>query len=101
MPVGRLQIEIEIPGARSLKDRRNVVRSLKQRLRARFNVAVAEMDAAVVWNRASLTVAAVSHDAAYLRGQLERVGESAISALPGENVSLGEIAIWEDAEDGG
>ncbi len=59
------------------------------------------MDAAVVWNRASLTVAAVSHDAAYLRGQLERVGESAISALPGENVSLGEIAIWEDAEDGG
>ena len=41
MPVGRLQIEIEIPGARSLKDRRNVVRSLKQRLRARFNVAVA------------------------------------------------------------
>lgn len=101
MPVGCLQIEIEIPGARSLKDRRNVVRSLKQRLRARYNVAVAEMDAAEVWNRAHLSVAAVSRDAAYLRGQLEGVGESAISALPGEIVSLSEIAIWDDAEAGG
>ena len=38
MPVGLLTLEIHIPDARSLKDKRQVLRSLKERLRARFNV---------------------------------------------------------------
>ena len=44
MPIGMLTLEIYIPDAHSLKDKRQVLRSLKDRLRARFNVAVAERD---------------------------------------------------------
>ena len=44
MPVGLLTLEIYIPDSHSLKDKRQVLRSLKDRLRARFNVAVAELD---------------------------------------------------------
>ena len=44
MPIGLLTLEIHIPDARSLKDKRQVLRSLKDRLRGRFNVAVAELD---------------------------------------------------------
>jgi uncharacterized protein len=44
MPVGLLTLELHLPEARSLKDKRQVLRSLKDRLRKRFNVAVAELD---------------------------------------------------------
>ncbi len=44
MPVGLLTLEIELPEAHSLKDKRQVLRSLKDRLKHRFNVAVAELD---------------------------------------------------------
>jgi len=44
MPIGLLTLEIHIPDARTLKDKRQVLRSLKDRLRSRFNVAIAELD---------------------------------------------------------
>ncbi len=77
MPVGLLTLELGIEHAQSLKDRRQVVRSLKDRLRHGFNVSVAEMEEALVWNRATLGVAAVSSSAAYLAGQLREVEEAA------------------------
>jgi len=49
MPIGLLTLEIHIPDARSLKDKRQVIRSLKDRLRANFNVAVAELDHQDLW----------------------------------------------------
>jgi len=42
MPVGLLTLELHIQDAQSLKDKRQILRSLKDRLRAKFNVAVAE-----------------------------------------------------------
>jgi len=54
MPVGVLTLEIQLPYAHSLKDKRSVVQSLRNRLRARFNVAVAELDHQDVWQRATL-----------------------------------------------
>ena len=77
MPVGTLTLEISIPHAQSLKDRRQVVRSLKDKLRHGFNLSVAELDEAVVWNRSTVGVACISGSAAYLRGQLEQVDEAA------------------------
>jgi uncharacterized protein YlxP (DUF503 family) len=44
MPVGLLTLELHLPEAQSLKDKRQVLRSLKDRLRRHFNVAVAELD---------------------------------------------------------
>ena len=51
MPIGLLTLEIYIPEAHSLKDKRQVLRSLKDRLRRKFNVAVAELDGQDSWQR--------------------------------------------------
>jgi uncharacterized protein len=59
MIVGLLSIELHIPGARSLKDKRMVLRSVKDRLK-KFNVAVAEVDHQDLWQRAELGVVTVS-----------------------------------------
>ena len=48
MPVAHLTLEIRIEHAQSLKDRRQVVRSLKDQLKQSFNISVAEMDEAVL-----------------------------------------------------
>lgn len=78
MPVAQLVLEIAIEHAQSLKDRRQVVRALKDRLRHDFNVSVAEMDQAEAWNRATIGVAAISSSASYVTGQLEEVEKAAI-----------------------
>lgn len=77
MPVATLTIELSIEHAQSLKDRRQAVRSLKDKLRHSFNISVAELDEALVWNRATLGVAAISGSPAYLAGQLRQVEATA------------------------
>lgn len=79
MPIARLTLEVEIPGAQSLKDRRQVVRSLKDKLRHSFNLSIAELDDGVVWNRATLGIAAISSSTAYLTGQIEQIDKAAQS----------------------
>ncbi len=77
MPVAQLTLEIRIEHAQSLKDRRQVVRSMKDQLRQGFNVSVAELDEAVVWQSATLGVAAVSRSRDYLHGLMEEVERAA------------------------
>jgi uncharacterized protein YlxP (DUF503 family) len=77
MPIATLTLELAIEHAQSLKDRRQVVRSLKDKLRHGFNISVAEMDDALLWNRATLGVVAISSSAAYLSGQLREVEAAA------------------------
>ncbi len=77
MPVAKLTLELEIPHAQSLKDRRQVVRSLKDSLRHSFNISVAEMDGALVWNQATLEIAAVSSSLRYLLGQVAIIERAA------------------------
>jgi uncharacterized protein YlxP (DUF503 family) len=77
MPVAQLTLEIRIEHARSLKDRRQVVRSLKDQLRQGFNISVAELDEAVTWQSATVGVVAVSNSRDYLRGQMEEVERAA------------------------
>lgn len=55
-------IELHLPGVDSLKGKRHVLKGLKERVRARFEVAVAEVDHHDSWQRATLAVACVSHD---------------------------------------
>jgi uncharacterized protein len=73
MPLAKLTIEIEIPHAQSLKDRRQVIRSLKDKLRHSFNLSVAELDDGIVWNRATLGIAAISSSTSYLTGQIQLI----------------------------
>jgi uncharacterized protein len=76
MPVAKLTVELSIPHAQSLKDRRQVVRSLKDKLRNSFNVGVAELDDASLWNRATLGIVAISSSAAYLTGQMRELDDA-------------------------
>jgi uncharacterized protein YlxP (DUF503 family) len=62
MFVGVARVVIQIPGARSLKDRRSVVRSFKDRVRARLPVSVAEVGDVERWQIATLGVSVVSND---------------------------------------
>jgi uncharacterized protein YlxP (DUF503 family) len=68
-----LTLELHIEAAQSLKDKRQVVRSLKDRLRAHFNVAVAELDPSGLWNRATLGVVSISDSRDYLDGLMKNV----------------------------
>ena len=77
MPVAQMTLELRIEHAQSLKDRRQVVRSMKDQLRQGFNVSVAELDEAVTWQSATLGVAAVSRSRDYLHGLMEEVERAA------------------------
>jgi len=68
-----LTLELHIEAAQSLKDKRQVVRSLKDRLRSGFNVSVAELDASGLWNRATIGVVSVSDSRDYLDGLMKNV----------------------------
>lgn len=73
MPIGLLTLEIHMPEAHSLKEKRKVIRSLKDRLRERFNVAVAELDHQELWQRALVGVVSLSGDAKHLEQSLQAV----------------------------
>jgi hypothetical protein len=87
MPIGLLTLEIHIPDAHSLKDKRQVLRSLKDRLRSRFNVAVAELDHQDTWQRAQVGIVSLSNDAAHLDQSLRAVFDEAENLLGRELVS--------------
>ncbi len=84
MHVGIARIALRIPDSRSLKTRRQAARSLTQRIRARFNVSVAQ-DAEAdgnAWQSLTLLVSCVSNDTAYIDGMLDDLVEYVASARP-------------------
>jgi len=72
-----LTLEIRIEGAHSLKDKRQVLRSLKDKLRVSFNIAVAELDPSDLWQRATLGVVSISESKDYLQGLMDKVERAA------------------------
>lgn len=87
--LGVLTLEIHVEDSHSLKDKRHVVKGLKDRLRARFNVAVAEIDGLDSWQRAVVAVATVAHDKARAEQVLTGAENFAASLLGGALVSSG------------
>jgi uncharacterized protein YlxP (DUF503 family) len=75
--IAYLTIELRIEAARSLKDKRQVTRSLKDRLRTTFNVAVAELDHTELWQRATIGVVSISDSRDYLDGLMQSVEREA------------------------
>src|ERR1700722_19519067 len=88
MPLAKLTIEIEIPHAQSLKDRRQVVRSMKDKLRHSFNLSIAELDDGIVWNRATLGIVAISNSTSYLTGQMHIIDDAAQRIAAGLSVEI-------------
>jgi uncharacterized protein len=72
-----LTLELHIEAAQSLKDKRQVVRSVKDRLRNSFNVSVAELDPSSLWNRATIGVVSISSSRDYLYGLMKNVERQA------------------------
>jgi uncharacterized protein YlxP (DUF503 family) len=73
MTVGVLRLELAVTDARSLKDKRRVVKSIKDRLANRFKVSVAEVDALDAHQRAVIGVAVVSNDPVHAHRCLDRI----------------------------
>ncbi len=76
MIVGVCTIELELPTAQTLKDKRQIIQSLMQRTRQQFNISIAEVDRQDVAHAAVLAVACVSTDSSYAHGLLTRVVHS-------------------------
>lgn len=93
MVVGLLTLEVHLPYAHSLKEKRQVVRRLKDRLRSHFNVAIAEVGHQELWQRATVGVVTISSDRAYLVKQLENVAGEADRLLENDLVRT-EIEIF-------
>ena len=72
MVIGLLTLDLHFPGARSLKDKRQALRSLETRLRNKFNVAVAEVEHQDLWQRARLAVVSVNTDHGHLESTLQQ-----------------------------
>ena len=75
MIVGVLSLEVHLPMAQSLKDKRSVLKSLRDRLRGRFNVSVAEVNPNETWQRATMGISTIGEDRAYVEGLLRQVTE--------------------------
>jgi hypothetical protein len=73
MVVGILTVSLSIPQADSLKDKRRVIKSLKDRIRNGFNVSVAEIGDQDIWRSCVLGIAVISEDSSYANGVLSRV----------------------------
>jgi len=73
MHVGIATIELEVTDALTLKDKRQVIRSLLARIRNNFNVSAAEVGHLQAHTMATLGICAVANDKAYVHGMLEKV----------------------------
>jgi uncharacterized protein YlxP (DUF503 family) len=76
MHVGSLRVRLLLRQARTLKDKRQVVHSIRDRLRQRFNVSVAEVDALDNRQVAVLGIAMVANEAGFIRTALQQMVES-------------------------
>jgi len=90
--IALLTLDIHIPHAQSLKDKRMVVRSVKDKLRTKFNVAVAEVEHQDLWQRTQLSVVTVGPDEAYLNQMLQHALAEAERTVP-ECMVQGNIEI--------
>ncbi len=73
MVVGVLRVEIFLPGSDSLKAKRKEIRSMKDRIRSKFNVSVSEVDNSDLWQRSTLGIAVAGGDADAVREVLRSV----------------------------
>jgi uncharacterized protein len=79
--IGVITFELRLDESHSLKDKRHFVKSLKDRLRGKFNVAVAEIDYQDLWQRGLVACVTVSPDQAHAEVVLQAVEREAASQL--------------------
>jgi uncharacterized protein YlxP (DUF503 family) len=90
MVVGIVRMELHLPAARSLKDKRQVVRSMKERIRERVKAAVAEVEFHDLWQRAAIGIAVVAADG----GQVRELLNSARNIV--EQYAQAQVLDWQE-----
>lgn len=107
MKIGLLQVELKIPGAMNLKDKRRVVRSIKDRLHREHLVSVAEVGALETWNLAIIAIAIVSADGAYAQSVLDAITrklqshpEAIVESFMADVVDVDQLRAGVEDEDG-
>jgi uncharacterized protein YlxP (DUF503 family) len=95
MVVGILRLTFYIPGASSLKEKRQVLRKVVDRLRARFNVSVAEVGDNDVWQRAVVGICAVANDHSFVNEVLDKCARDAGNIAEIINREM-EIETWSE-----
>jgi len=73
MHVGVCTLHLRLAGRHSLKEKRRVVKSIKDRVKNKFNVSIAEVDALDNWQRAVIGVACVSNDSGFTNSVLSNI----------------------------
>ncbi len=90
--IGVLTLEMRLDNSHSLKEKRHVVQSLKERLRHKFNVAVAEIDCQDLWQRAVVAAVTVSSDHGHAAAVLQSAEKEAVAQLGA--VLVGATVEW-------
>ncbi|MEW5761705.1 MAG: DUF503 domain-containing protein [Bacillota bacterium] len=93
MFVGVLTVDLFLPGAASLKDRRRVLRGLLDRLRNRYNVASAEVGGNGSWKAVTVGIVTISNSAGHVERLLARVLQY-IEAIPEIEVTSHLLEVW-------
>ena len=87
MVIGYLELDLHFPHARSLKDKRRELAGIKDRIRNRHNVAVAELDFQDVWQRSRIGIVTLSGQPALVEQVLSKIREDVFGHLNGELLS--------------
>ena len=87
MVIGYLELDLHFPPARSLKDKRRELAGIKDRIRQRHNVAVAELDFQDVWQRSRIGIVTLSGQPALIEQVLSKIREDVFGHLNGELLS--------------
>ncbi|MGE0433897.1 MAG: DUF503 domain-containing protein [Planctomycetota bacterium] len=90
MIIGVLSFELYIRQSQSLKDKRHVVKSVKDRLRSKFNVSVAETDFHEDRKRSAIAAVMVGTDTAYVQGALDEI-RNLLRGVPGAELGRCEV----------
>jgi uncharacterized protein YlxP (DUF503 family) len=81
-------VELYLPGSSSLKDKRKVLRSLKDRIARRFNLSIAEIDHQELWQRSLVGMVMVSSDRAVVERSLQGAQAEIERIVPGEILEI-------------
>ena len=91
MVIGAFEVRLKVMGARSLKEKRKVLKSLKDRF-SRMNISIAEVDDQDKWQAATIGIALVSNDAGYVNSAIDKIDKS-LSEYPGVEVIHTKVEI--------
>ncbi len=90
MHIGTLTVVLYLHSAESLKDKRQILKSLIETTRHKFNISIAEVDDLDKWRKATVGVACVANDKAFVNRVLDKVVET-MESNPA--VEVGEVEL--------